>query len=202
MIKFITILNEIVDSPYSLSPPIFHKENNFRNYVDYEFTTDNKREYYIRFDNGWTGTDKTTQKYNWATELTFFPKELSTSKGDDTEVGDENFGKILATVSKALKEYTTKYKPEYVYWKGIKGNKETKVGDSNKRQRIYNMVMDKMASGITGYTSIKGDRVSGILTKDEIPIPGINKIFTYPEKPSFYNEEEAKNKRSRFDQQK
>jgi len=202
MIKFINILNEVVDSPYLISSPIYKKSSNFSNYIDYEFTTDNKREYYVRFSNEWRGRSKPQdQKYNWTTELTFFPKKLSTSK--ETEVGDENFGKILATVSKALKEYITKYKPEYVFWKGIKGNKEQiNVGDSTKRQRIYNMVMDKMANRITGYTYIKGDKTSGILTKDKIPTPGANKIFTYPEEPSFYNEEEAKKKVSKFNLQR
>jgi hypothetical protein len=201
MIKFLDILNEIADSPYSLFSPSYHKQSNFDNYVDYEFTTDTGKEYYVRFSSKWEGRSKEqNQKYNWATELTFFPKALKTTP--ETEEGGENFGKILATVGQALKKYVTSYKPEYVFWKGIKGHGEQVTGDSTKRQRIYNMVMDKMAKGIAGYTPIKGDKISGLITNSEIPVPGANKIFIYPEKPSFYDEAAAKAKLSRFNLQR
>jgi len=201
MIKLIELLKEIADSPYSLTSPSYHKETNFSNYIDYEFTTDTGKEYYIRFNSTWAGREKEpNQKYNWKTELTFFPTaKRYTSK---TEEGGENFGKILATVGEALKKYTTTYKPEYVFWKGIKGEKEQNTGDSTKRQRIYNMLMDRMASGITGYTPIKGDKLSSIMTNNKIPIPGANKIFIYPEEPSFYNAAKAKAIASRFNLQR
>jgi hypothetical protein len=201
MIKFIDILNEIADSPYSLFSPSYHKQSNFDNYVDYEFITDTGKEYYVRFSSKWEGRSKEqNQKYNWATELTFFPKAFKTTP--KTEEGGENFGKILATVGQALKKYVASYKPEYVFWKGIKGHGEQVTGDSTKRQRIYNMVMDKMAKGIAGYTPIKGDKISGLITNSEIPVPGANKIFIYPEKPSFYDEATAKAKLSRFNLQR
>jgi hypothetical protein len=201
MIKLLEILNEIADSPYSLRSPSYHKQGNFDNYVDYEFTTDTGKEYYVRFSSKWVGrSKKQDQKHNWQTELTFFPKALKTTS--KTEEGGENFGKILATVGQALKKYTASYKPEYVFWKGIKGYEEQVTGDSTKRQRIYNMVMDKMSKGITGYTPIKGNKLSSIVTNSEIPVPEANKIFVYPEEPSFYDEAEAKARASRFNLQR
>ena len=201
MIKLIEILNEIADSPYSLRTPIKDKLTNFENKVDYEFIAGNGKEYYIRFNNKWVGRSKPQdQKYNWETELTFFPKELKTTPG--TEEGDQNFGKILATVGEALKDYISKYKPEYVFWKGIKGHGEQVTGDSTKRQRIYNMFMDRMSKGITGYTAIKGDKSSGLINNSEFPVPGTDKMFTYPETPSFYDEAVAKAKASKFDLQR
>jgi hypothetical protein len=195
------ILKEIIDSPYLLHSPSNHKQTNFDNYVDYEFTTDTGKDYYVRFSNKWVGRSKQqNQKHNWQTELTFFPKELKTTP--ETEEGDENFGKILATVVQALKKYTDTYKPEYVFWGGIKGHKEKTTGDSTKRHRIYNMVMDKVAKGITEYTPIKGNKSSGLIINTEVPVSGANKIFTYPEEPSSYDEDEAKAKTSRFNLQR
>jgi hypothetical protein len=102
MIKLIDILKEIADSPYTLSAPTKSQRGKFDFFVDYYFTTDNKREYYVRFSSDWKGRSKQpNQKYNWATELTFFPKE-NRSVGEPLNVGNENFGKILATISKSL----------------------------------------------------------------------------------------------------
>lgn len=199
MIKFIDILLEIADSPYALSSAKEQELSKFDSYVDYNFETDAKREYYVRFTSKWAGRDKKPeQKYNWVTELTFFPVKLSTSK--DTEVGGENFGKILATVVAALKKFVVDYKPEYVLWKGIVSNKEEKPdpAESSKRQRIYNLIMDRETKGISGYESVKGEKASGILFKGDIPVPGASPIFKYPEDPSFYDEEKSKAKLSRF----
>ena len=49
MIKLIDILNEIADTAYILSSPKESKISSFDNSIDYTFTTDNNREYYIRF---------------------------------------------------------------------------------------------------------------------------------------------------------
>ena len=196
MIKLINILKEIADSPYTLSAPTKSQRGKFDFFVDYYFTTDNKREYYVRFSSDWKGRSKQPdQKYNWATELTFFPKE-NRSVGEPLNVGNENFGKILATVSKALTEYTKKYKPEYVFWKGIKDEKETSP-EVTKRQRIYNVLLGREAQNIPGYKATIGDKLSSIEYEEEIPIPSATE-FKYPEAPSYYNEKEAKQKLSRF----
>lgn len=198
--KLIDILLEIADSPYTLSPAKEQESTKFDNYVDYHFETDTKRKYYVRFTSKWAGRDKEdpNQKYNWRTELTFFPLENSTS--NDTEVGGENFGKILATVISALKKFVVEYKPEYVFWKGIISNKEEKPGsaESSKRQRIYNLIMDRETKGISGYESVKGAKASGILFKGPIPVPGAKPIFDYPEEPNFRDAEKAKQTISRF----
>lgn len=200
MIKFIDILLEIADSPYTLSPAKEQEADKFDSYVDYNFETDTKREYYVRFTSKWAGREKQDpeQRYNWRTELTFFPVKNSTSS--DTEVGGENFGKILATVLDALKKFVVEFKPEYVFWKGIISNKEEKPGsaESSKRQRIYNLIMDRETKGISGYESVKGDKASGILFKGDIPVPGASPIFKYPEEPSLYDAEKSKAKLSRF----
>lgn len=199
MIKFIDILLEIADSPYTLSPAKEQETTKFDSYVDYNFETAAKREYYIRFTSKWAGRNKKPeQKYNWATELTFFPVELRTDSS--TEVGDENFGKILATVLVALNKYIVEYKPEYVFWKGIVSSKEDKPGssESSKRQRIYNLIMDRETKGISGYEYVKGTKSSGVLFKGQIPVPGANNVFDYPEDPTIYDEEKAKAKVSRF----
>lgn len=197
--KLIDILKEIATSHYTLSTAKEEKETSRQSYIDYNFETDSKREYYVRFSSKWEGRNKKPdQKYNWATELTFFPVALSTSR--DTEVGGENFPKILGTVIEALKKYISEYKPEYVYWKGIISNKEEKPGseESSKRQRIYNALMDRGVSSIPGYKSIKGSKVSGLLYDGEIPVENADKIFKYPEEPTLYDEEEAKKRVSRF----
>ena len=197
--KLIDILKEIATSHYTLSTAKEQKETSRESYIDYNFKTDSKREYYVRFSSKWEGrSKKPDQKYNWATELTFFPVALSTST--DTEVGGENFPKILGTVIEALKKYISEYKPEYVYWKGIISNKEEKPGseESTKRQRIYNALMDRGVASIPGYKPIKGNKLSGLLYNGEIPIKNADKIFKYPEEPTLYDEEEAKKKVSRF----
>jgi hypothetical protein len=199
MIKLLDILLEIADSPYTLSPAKEQETTKFDSYVDYNFETAAKREYYVRFTSKWAGRDKKPeQKYNWVTELTFFPVELRTDSS--TEVGGENFGKILATVLDALNKFVVKYKPEYVFWKGIISNKEEKPGstDSSKRQRIYNLILDRETKGISGYESVKGTKASGILFKGDIPVPGASPIFKYPEEPSLYDAEKSKAKLSRF----
>ena len=194
-------LNEIADSPYTFSSPKEEKSGNFDNHIDYTFTTDGGREYYIRFGSRWVGrSKKNDQKYNWATELTFFPTKLS-HVGDPGEVGGENFGKILATVTKALKEFVQKYKPEYVFWKGIKTDKESEKGntvDVTKRQRIYNAVMDRTVSGMSNYKSTKGNARSSIEYEKEIPVQGSDDIFKYPEEPSIDNPADNAKKLARF----
>lgn len=204
--KFLDLLKEIATSSYTLSSAKESRETSRDVYVDYNFETDSKREYYVRFSSKWVGREKQPdQKYNWATELTFFPVALSSK---DTEVGGENFPKILGTVIEALKKYISEYKPEYVYWKGIISNKEEKPSseESNKRQRIYNLLMDRGTSGISGYTPIKGNkwlgyganRLSGLLYDGEIPVENADKIFKYPEEPTLRDEEEIKKRVSRF----
>ena len=203
MIKLINILKEIADTAYALSGPKEHKQGNFDNHIDYTFTTDNGREYYIRFASKWVGRNKKgNQRYNWATELTFFPTKLS-QVGDPGEVGDENFGKILATVAQAVRVYTQKYKPEYVYWKGIKTDEETKKSkissiDITKRQRIYNMLMNREVAKLTDYNPTIGDTLSSIQYEKNIPVNGADDIFRYPEKPSMYNTADIQKKVSRF----
>lgn len=197
--KLLDILLEIANSPYTLSSPKERESSNFDNYVDYNFETDTKREYYVRFTSKWVGRIKQPdQRHNWATELTFFPVENRTD--NTTEIGGENFGRILATVIDALKRYVGEYKPEYVFWKGILSSKEEKPGseESTKRQKIYNLIMDRETKGISGYESIKGSKASAIAFKGDIPVPGASDIFKYPEEPSFRDEEKAKMKIARF----
>ena len=196
MIKLVDLLNEIADSPYILSAPSKTARGKYEYVIDYHFTTDNKREYYVRFSSNWKGRDKQpNQKYNWATELTFFPKKTSLV-GDPTNIGDENFGKILATVSRALTEFVKDYKPEYVFWKGIKAENENNP-EVTKRQRIYNVLLGRDAQKISGYKATIGDRLSSIEYEGEVPIPSA-KDFEYPEQPSDYDAEVAKQKVSRF----
>lgn len=187
MISLLEILREIADTPYSISPAKEEKHS-FSPSVDYEFKTDKNREYYIRFSSRWEGRIKPKdQKYNWKTELTFFPKELS-KVGDPSEVGDENFGKILATVKKACEEYIQKYKPEYLFFKGIKSDDKTKEKDLNisKRQRVYNQLMERNFESLKkfGYDVKIGSPASYLLRTSEIEDPkeGIHK---YPEAPTF-----------------
>ena len=121
--------------------------------------------------------------------------------GDPGEVGGENFGKILATVTKALKEFVQKYKPEYVFWKGIKTDKESEKGntvDVTKRQRIYNAVIDRTVSGMSNYKSTKGNARSSIEYEKEIPVQGSDDIFKYPEEPSIDNPADNAKKLARF----
>jgi hypothetical protein len=203
MIKLINILKEIADTAYTLSGPKEHKTSNFNNYVDYTFTTDNGREYYVRFNSNWVGrSKKANQKYNWGTELTFFPTKLQQA-GDKGELGDENFGKILATVAQAINVYTQKYKPEYVFWKGIKTDEEKKRSklsdvDITKRQRIYNMLMNREISKLSSYKPTIGDTLSSIQYEKNVPVEGADDIFKYPEVPSMYNAADAQKRVSRF----
>jgi hypothetical protein len=197
--KLLNLLFEIATTSYTLSNAKESIESKFDNYVDYNFKTDSGRDYYVRFEGKWVGRDKKdNQKYNWAVELTFFPVEARTS--DVTEIGGENFGKIIATVIQALKKYVKDYKPEYVFWKGIVGKEENKPGveDSSKRQRIYNAIMDRSLGSISGYVSQKGNKLSAIMFDGDIPVKGASDIFKYPEEPSFYDEKEANAKLSRF----
>jgi hypothetical protein len=200
MISINNLLNEIAGSPFPLDSPSERKEGKLNNYVDYNFKSDTEREYYVRFDSKWIGTDKEEdQRYNWATELTFFPVELRRDN-DNTEVGGENFGRILATVIKALKDFVSEYKPEYVYWKGIVGKDESKPGsaDSTKRQRIYNKIMDREASSIAGYDAAVGEKLSSIKYDGDIPIKDASPLFDYPMEPTIKDPEKVKQKLSRF----
>jgi hypothetical protein len=196
MIKLIDILQEIADSPYQTMSP--HVEDRpFEKVVDYDFKSDTGREYYVRFTSTWQGRSKNKeQKYNWATELTFFPKEHR-QVGDPQEVGGENFGRILATVGVTLKDYIKKYKPEYVYWKGIKADAEDK-SDVTKRQRIYNTLLGRAATTIAGYKARIGDKVSWLIYDGAIPMEDTADMFKYPEEPSHYDEKQAQAKASRF----
>lgn len=199
MIRFIELLKEIANTPYELEPAKEQDTTNFDNYVDYNFKTDTDREYYVRFSSKWEGRNKKAdQKYNWKTELTFFPVKIGTTT--DTEVGGENFGKILATVIVALKKYVEEYKPEFVYWKGIIGKEEDKPSseDSTKRQRIYNAIMDRESKNISGYVPFKGPKQSGILYGGNIPIKGASPIFDYVEEPTVYSKDDAEKRVSRF----
>ena len=196
-------LNEIANTPYTLSSPKERKPSAFDVDVDYTFTTDNGREYYIRFASRWVGRNKKEdQKYNWATELTFFPSELKQT-GDPGELGDENFGKILATVAEATSNFVKKYKPEYLFWKGIKTDQEiqkskTSTVDITKRQRIYNMFMNREVSKLSGYKPMVGDKRSSVEYENEIPVNGADDIFKYPEQPTMYNAADAEKKLSKF----
>jgi hypothetical protein len=190
MISLLKILKEIADKSYNISSAKEEKDS-FNPCVDYEFKTDKNREYYIRFSSRWEGRRKSKdQKYNWKTELTFFPKELS-KVGDPSEIGDENFGKILATVKKACEEYIQDYKPEYLFFKGIKSDDKEKEKNLNisKRQRIYNQLMEKNLESLKkfGYDIKIGSPVSYLLKTSEIEDPkeGIHK---YPETPTFNDE--------------
>jgi len=197
MIKLINILQEIANTPYQLQSPQEHKSGNFDNDIDYNFKTDTGREYYIRFSSRWVGRSKPKdQKYNWKTELTFFPKEQNTPN----EVGGENFGKILATVIDTLKKYINTYKPEHVYWKGIKTDVDKNISpeESTKRQRIYNLVMDRETKQFTEYLPYKGTKLSGLIYKGDMPIKDVNKIFTYPDNPNIWDEKTSQQKISRF----
>ena len=196
-------INEIADTPYTLSSPKESKPSAFDIGIDYTFTTDNGREYYVRFGSRWVGRNKNEdQKYNWATELTFFPSELKQT-GDPGELGDENFGKILASVAEAVKSYVQKYKPEYLYWKGIKTDQEVQKSktsnvDITKRQRIYNLFMNREVSKLSGYKPTVGDKRSSVEYENEIPVKDADDIFKYPEEPSMYNKADSEKKLSRF----
>jgi len=197
MIKLLNILQEIADSSYTLEKGEVKELTNFESMVDYTFKTSTGRDYYVRFNSKWAGrSKKESQKYNWRTEMTFFPVEHQTTP--DTEIGGENFGKILATVGEALKKYMQDYKPEYVFWKGIKGHEEKNSGESTKRHRIYNALMDRIARQIPGYSPEKGSQASGLITNKEVPVQGADEIFKYPEEPTYYDEKEAAKKVSRF----
>jgi len=197
MIKLLNILTEIANSSYILKKGEVRNTTNFETVVDYTFKTATGRDYYVRFNSNWVGRSKReSQKYNWATEMTFMPVEHKTTP--DTEVGGENFGKILATVGEALKEYIQDYKPEYVFWKGIKGHGEKNPGESTKRHRIYNALMDKIARQIPGYSPAKGPQVSGLIINREVPVQEADKILKYPEQPTYYDEKAAAEKVSRF----
>lgn len=196
MIKLADLLREVADSPYQTASPQV-EDRPFEKVIDYNFETDTGREYYVRFTSKWQGRSKNEeQKYNWATELTFFPKE-NRMVGDPQEVGGENFGRILATVATSLKDYIKEYKPEYVYWKGIKADKEGKP-EVTKRQRIYNTLLGRAASTITDYKATIGDKVSWLIYDGDIPMKDTSDMFKYPEQPSHHNEKEAQAKASRF----
>lgn len=182
MFKLADILREIADSPYNTETPHVVAQRD-RKLVDYDFKTDTGREYYIRFESKWAGKVKNPeQKYNWATELTFFPKETR-QQGDSQEVGGENFGRILATVAATLKEYIKKYKPEYVYWKGVKADTEDKP-EVTKRQRIYNTLLGRTADTISGYKATIGNTVSWLIYDGDIPMKDTADMFKYPEEPT------------------
>ena len=99
MIKLVDLLKEIADSPYTLSAPSETKYGKYMFTTDYYFTTDNKREYYVRFSSNWKGRDKQPdQKYNWATELTFFPKKTLIFISGITSMCVGHFGPFLLKI--------------------------------------------------------------------------------------------------------
>lgn len=183
--KLLDILLEIANTPYHIYKVDVDLTSPKSNEVKYYFETDKKRKYYISFKSIWVGSNKIKEDDpNWKTSLTF---NIDDSKDMNREINDEDFGKILATVITATESFIKDYKPEYITYQGLSAGKErsnTEYIDSTKRQRIYDNIAKRELKNVNSDYEFKDyGSHSDLIYKKDLPIPGSNKIFNYPEQP-------------------
>lgn len=198
--KLLDILLEIANTPYHIDKVDVDVKSPKSNEVKYYFETDKKRKYYISFKSSWVGSNKIKEDNpNWQTSLTF---NIDDSKYMNREINDEDFGKILATVITATKSFIKDYKPEYITYQGIEAEKEKSNNgyvDSTKRQRIYDNIAKRELKNVNSDYEFKDNGYnSDLIYKKDLPIPGSNKIFNYPEQPSVMQTNTSNTRRFKF----
>jgi hypothetical protein len=103
---------------------------------------------------------------------------------DKPEVGEtEEFDAVavLFTVAKIILAFIERFKPESLSYSGIVSGKETPGASvMTKRDRIYDMMVQSMINKAPGYSFKRQGFNMTVFYKGELPVPGHDKIFDYP----------------------
>jgi hypothetical protein len=194
-----SILKEVGENTYSFSDPEIEVISPSKNFVIYTFKTKKKKdedgkeivgtetEYEVTFQSTYF---KNSPDFKWETDISFDPiskeddEDVMAYSFDKPEVGETNefdAAAVLFTVAKIILAFIEEFKPESLSYSGIVSGKETPGASvMTKRDRIYDMMVQSMISKAPGYSFKRQGFNMTIFYKGELPVPGHNKIFDYP----------------------
>ena len=152
------------------------------------YTFENKKgtEYEVTFESSYF---KNSEDFKWETEVSFDPiskedDDVMAYSFDKPEVGEtDEFDAVavLFTVAKIILDFIEKFKPESLSYSGIVSGKETPGASvMTKRDRIYDMMVQSMIRKAPGYDFKRQGFNMTVFYKGDLPVPGHNKIFDYP----------------------
>lgn len=180
------LLKEVGENTYAFSEPEIEVVNPSKNFVTYTFENKNETEYEVTFESSYFNN---SEDFKWETDVSFDPiskeeEDVMAYSFDKPEVGEtEEFdaAAVLFTVAKIIIDFIEKFKPESLSYSGIVSGKETPgVSVMTKRDRIYDMMVQSMIKKAPGYDFKRQGFNMTVFYKGELPVPGHNKIFDYP----------------------
>ena len=180
------LLKEVGENTYSFSGPDIKVIFPSKNFVTYTFENKNETEYEVTFESTYF---KNSTDFKWETDISFDPiskeeEDVMAYSFDKPEVGETNefdAAAVLFTISKIILAFIDKFKPESMSYMGIVSGKETPGASvMTKRDRIYDRMVQSMISKAPGYDFKRQGFNMTIFYKGELPVPGHDEIFDYP----------------------
>lgn len=180
------LLKEVGENTYDFSDPEIEVINPSKNFVTYTFENKNGTEYEVTFESSYF---KNSEDFKWETEISFDPiskedDDVIAYSFDKPEVGETDqfdAAAVLFTVAKIILYFIEKFKPESLSYSGIVSGKETPGASvMTKRDRIYDMMVQSMIRKAPGYDFKRQGFNMTVFYKGDLPVPGHNKIFDYP----------------------
>ena len=181
------LLKEVGENTYSFSEPDIEVINPSKNFVTYTFENKKGTEYEVTFESTYF---KNSPDFKWETEISFDPiskeddEDVMAFSFDKPEVGEtEEFdaAAVLFTVAKIILAFIERFKPESLSYSGILSGKEDPGASvMTKRDRIYDMMVQSMIRKAPGYDFKRQGFNMTVFYKGDLPVPGHDKIFDYP----------------------
>jgi hypothetical protein len=155
--------------------------------VTYTFENKKGTEYEVTFESTYF---KNSPDFKWETEISFDPiskeddEDVMAFSFDKPEVGEtEEFdaAAVLFTVAKIILAFIERFKPESLSYSGILSGKEDPGASvMTKRDRIYDMMVQSMIRKAPGYDFKRQGFNMTVFYKGDLPVPGHDEIFDYP----------------------
>lgn len=181
------LLKEVGENTYSFSEPEVETISPSKNFVTYTFENKKGTEYEVTFESTYF---KNSPDFKWETEISFDPiskeddEDVMAFSFDKPEVGEtEEFDAtaVLFTVAKIILDFIERFKPESLSYSGILSGKEDPGASvMTKRDRIYDMMVQSMIRKAPGYDFKRQGFNMTVFYKGDLPVPGHDKIFDYP----------------------